>query len=90
MKLLDFWQRKPKALPDDIAEQMLAHVFTVSEQLAEQHAGMPDMREDARKVLCPLASSMHGFDWSVMYRHELERIKSLRDEDDISTILMVI
>ena len=89
MNLLDFWPRKPKALPDELAEQMLMQVGAVSEQLAAQHINNPD-REAARQVLYPLAAAMAGFDWSVMYRYELERLQDLRDEDDVSTLLMVI
>lgn len=89
MNLLDFWPRKPKALPDEIAEQMLMQIGAVSEQLAAQHINNPD-REQARQALYPLAANMAGFDWSVMYRYELERLQALRDEDDVSTLLMVI
>lgn len=89
MNLLDFWPRKPKALPDELAEQMLMQVGAVSEQLAAQHINNPD-REEARQVLYPLAANMAGFDWSVMYRYELKRLQALRDEDDVSTLLMVI
>ena len=90
MNLLDFWPRKPKALPDELAEQMMMQIGAVSEQLAQQHVDQPDMREAARQVLYPLAASMPGFDWSVMYRYELDRLRTVRDEDDISTLLMVI
>ena len=89
MNLLDFWPRKPKALPDELAEQMLMQIGAVSEQLAAQHINNPD-REAARQVLYPLAANMAGFDWSVMYRYELKRLQALRDEDDVSTLLMVI
>ena len=89
MNLLDFWPRKPKALPDEMAEQMLMQIGAVSEQLAAQHINNPD-REEARQVLYPLAANMAGFDWSVMYRYELKRLQALRDEDDVSTLLMVI
>ena len=89
MNLLDFWPRKPKALPDELAEQMLMQIGAVSEQLAAQHINNPD-REEARQVLYPLAANMAGFDWSVMYRYELKRLQALRDEDDVSTLLMVI
>lgn len=94
MNLLDFWPRKPKALPDELAEQMLMQVGAVSEQLAAQHANSEQpadqLREQARQVLYPLAANMAGFDWSVMYRYELKRLQALRDEDDVSTLLMVI
>ena len=89
MNLFDFWPRKPKALPDEMAEQMLMQIGAVSEQLAAQHINNAD-REEARQVLYPLAANMAGFDWSVMYRYELKRLQDLRDEDDVSTLLMVI
>lgn len=94
MNLLDFWPRKPKALPDELAEQMLMQVGAVSEQLAAQHANSEQpadqLREQARQALYPLAAAMAGFDWSVMYRYELERLQALRDEDDVLLLLMAI
>lgn len=67
-----WWQRKPKALPDEVAEQKVKAVARVIERIAIEQVNQPatpfEQKAQARQIVAPLIADMPGFDWSAMYR----------------------
>lgn len=73
-----WWKRKPKAMPEEVAEQKLQRVAGVIERIARDQVASPEpatvQREQARQIMAPLAAEMPGFDWSALYRDMLNRL----------------
>lgn len=73
-----WWKRKPKALPEEVANEKLVKVARVIERIARQQVEKQTPNEqrriEARQVVAPLVADMPGFDWSAMYRYALDRL----------------
>lgn len=73
-----WWKRKPRALPEEVADQKLVKVARVIERIARQQVEKQTPNEqrriEARQVVAPLVADMPGFDWSAMYRYALDRL----------------
>ena len=73
-----WWKRKPKSMPEEVAEQKLQRVAGVIERIARDQVASPEpatvQREQARQIMAPLAAEMPGFDWSALYRDMLNRL----------------
>lgn len=69
-----WWQRKPKALDEEEAEQKVAQVVRVVERIAlrqveaEQPAPAKEQKREVREAIAPLVAEMPGFDWMTLYR----------------------
>ena len=77
-----WWKRKPKALPEEVADEKLVKVARVIERIArqqvEKQTPIEQRRIEARQVVAPLVADMPGFDWSAMYRHALNKLMEQR------------
>lgn len=69
-----WWQRKPKALDEQEAEEKVAKVVRVVERIARQQveadrpAPVKDKKREVREAIAPLVAEMPGFDWMTVYR----------------------
>lgn len=69
-----WWQRKPKALDEQEAEEKVAKVVRVVERIArkqvEAHQPVPakEQKREVREAIAPLVAEMPGFDWMTLYR----------------------
>lgn len=79
-----WWQRKPKALDEQEAEQRVERVVRVVERIARAQVQQPkpapakERKAEVRDAIAPLVEQMPGFDWMAVYRAiliELERRK---------------
>jgi hypothetical protein len=77
-----WWQRKPKAMPEDEAEQRIEKLVRVVERVARKQIASdrpaPEKvrKTEVREAISPLVDDMPGFDWMAVYRAiliELER-----------------
>lgn len=73
-----WWKRKPRALPEEEADEKLVKVARVIERIARQQVEaqtpIEQRRIEARQVVAPLVADMPGFDWSSLYRYALDRL----------------
>lgn len=85
-----WWKRKPKALPEDEAEQQVKRVAGVIERIAREQVANPEpvsvQREQARQAVAPLVRDMPGFDWSAMYRAAIAALIQQRLEEQARLI----
>lgn len=79
-----WWQRKPKALDEKEAKQLVERVVRVVERIARTQVEQPKpapqkvRKAEVRDAIAPLVDQMPGFDWMAVYRAiliELERRK---------------
>lgn len=79
-----WWARKPKALDEEEAEQLVERVVRVVERIARTQVERPKpapqkvRKAEVRDAIAPLVEQMPGFDWMAVYRAiliELERRK---------------
>jgi ATPase subunit of ABC transporter with duplicated ATPase domains len=64
-----WWQRKPKAMPVEEAEQKVARIAGTIERIAsKQGAASPATRKEIVKAIAPQLAEMPGFDWTVIYQ----------------------
>lgn len=85
-----WWKRKPKALPEEEAEQQVRRVAGVIERIAREQVASPEpvsvQREQARQAVAPLVRDMPGFDWSAMYRAAIAALIQQRLEEQARLI----
>lgn len=85
-----WWKRKPKALPEEEAEQQVKRVAGVIERIAREQVASPEpatvQREQARQAVAPLVRDMPGFDWSAMYRAAIAALIQQRLEEQARLI----
>lgn len=85
-----WWKRKPKALPEEEAEQQVKRVAGVIERIAREQVANPEpvsvQREQARQAVAPLVRDMPGFDWSAMYRAAIAALIQQRLEEQARLI----
>lgn len=64
-----WWKRKPKAMPDDEAEEKVARIAGTIERIAsKQGPASPATRKEIVKAIAPQLAEMPGFDWTVIYQ----------------------
>jgi hypothetical protein len=64
-----WWKRKPKAMPEDEAEQKVARIAGTIERIAsKQGPASPATRKEIVKAIAPQLADMPGFDWTAIYQ----------------------
>lgn len=82
-----WWQRKPKALDDEEAEQRVERVVRVVERIARAQVEQPNpapqkvRKAEVREAIAPLVEQMPGFDWMAVYRTVLIELERRKQEE---------
>ena len=76
-----WWKRKPKALPEEEAQEQVARVVRVIERVAkkqvqaEQPVKFTQQKAEVRQAIAPMVEQMPGFDWMAVYTAVLDGLK---------------
>jgi hypothetical protein len=76
-----WWKRKPKALPEEDADEKVQRVVRVIERVAkkqvqaEQPAKFTQQKAEVRQAIAPMVEQMPGFDWMAVYVTILDGLK---------------
>lgn len=90
-----WWQRKPKALDEEEAEQKVAQVVRVVERIAlsqveaEQPAPAKAQKREVREAIAPLVAEMPGFDWMTLYRTILIELGRRQQEQQAAELAQI-
>lgn len=90
-----WWQRKPKALDEEEAEQKVAQVVRVVERIAlnqvkaEQPAPAREQKREVREAIAPLVAEMPGFDWMTLYRTILIELGRRQQEQQAAELAQI-
>ena len=90
-----WWQRKPKALDEEEAEQKVAQVVRVVERIAlsqvkaEQPAPAKEQKREVREAIAPLVAEMPGFDWMTLYRVILIELGRRQQEQQAAELAQI-
>jgi hypothetical protein len=82
-----WWQRKPKALGEQEAEERIERVVRVVERIARtqvqavQAAPAKERKAEVRDAIAPLVEQMPGFDWMAVYRAILIELERKRQDE---------
>lgn len=71
-----WWKRKPKALPEKVAEQQVQRVVRVIKEVAAKQQPEQTAKQAQREVaqaVAPLLADMPGFDWTPLYRNIVQK-----------------
>lgn len=71
-----WWKRKPKALPEEVAEQKVQRVVRVIKEIAGKRTTDQTAKQAQREVaqaVAPLLADMPGFDWTPLYRNIVQK-----------------
>jgi hypothetical protein len=80
-----WWQRKPKAMPVDEAEQRVRRIAGTIERVASKQAtATKEAKREIAKAIAPQLEQMPGFDWVSMYRAILLGLHIRRAEQDVA------
>lgn len=67
-----WWQRRPKAMPEEVAEEKVAQVANVIRRVAKAQVGKEappkQLKREVREAIEPLVAEMPGFDWVTLWR----------------------
>jgi adhesin HecA-like repeat protein len=67
-----WWQRRPKAMPEEVAEEKVAQVANVIRRVAKAQVGkdapQKQLKREVREAIEPLVAEMPGFDWVTLWR----------------------
>jgi len=97
-----WWQRKPKAMPEEVAERKVKRIAGTIERIASKHkAPTPEAKREILQEIRPQLEQMPGFDWVPVYRAILlglhirqseeaqrQEAKARRREDDALVLLL--
>jgi hypothetical protein len=67
-----WWQRRPKAMPEEVAQEKVAEVARVIRRVASEQVDSPQpvkaQKAQVREAIAPLVAQMPGFDWVALWR----------------------
>lgn len=76
-----WWQRKPKAMPEEVAEQHVKRISGTIERIAsKQAAPTKAARKEILEAIQPQLEQMPGFDWLPLYQIILLELHIRRDQ----------
>ena len=77
-----WWQRKPKAMPEAVAERKVKRIAGTIERIASKHkAPTPEAKREILQEIRPQLEQMPGFDWVPVYRAILLGLHIRRGEE---------
>lgn len=78
-----WWQRKPRAMPEEEAEQKVARIAGTIERIASrQGPASPVARKEIVQAIAPQLAEMPGFDWTVVYQAVLLGLHVRREQQE--------
>ena len=76
-----WWQRKPKAMPEEVAAQRVKRIAGTIERIAsKQAAPTKSAKQEIIRAIKPQLEKMPGFDWVPVYQAILLGLHIRRDQ----------
>lgn len=76
-----WWKRKPRALPEQVAQKKIKRAAQVIEQIARKPITEQQQVQEVRQAIAPLLVEMPGFAWQPVYQYIVAAIERQQAEN---------